>query len=771
MESEQHQKKDPLSKEVNLTEFSNNGKTAKVPATEWLDMIKRWPKLSFLILFNEFCERFAYYGMRTVLFLYFLNILGFTQNHSVTLTSVFMALCYTSPIFGTILILSVLYFGGQLLLTFSAMLSNKSSFHPYTDILALIIIALGTGGIKPCVAPFGGDQFVPWQTRMISIFFSVFYFSINAGSMISTLVTPMLRSQSCLNKDSCYSLSFGVPTAIMLVAIIAFAIGSPWYIKTTPSSNIFKEVFLIIKQALINKRRSSKKQQHWLDHYLTTHRCVDDNDCKRTRITHHVDNLCAKRKQVNDVKRLLRILVVFLPGILFWFMYDQQASKWVSQAINMDCRLWGTTSLLADQMQVVNAVLILVLIPVFQAIYSLLDKCVNVTPLRKMVAGCLVASLAFFVAGAVQIYVNRSLPILPSNGKAYVSVINSMSDCEVTPTFNDKHFTKVSTNTSLQATYKKNDFIELKSGRSAIKLLFTGSGCTHDSLTITKNFKEKQISYIHVNDLGAFAMEAETEKPTGGNGEFSLSIVVALDNPDLVENLALCNGKFDPNDRNNFIAYTDFVEVSAFEPFDKSLSQIKPKVFKTKELRSGKWEFYYMNKKAVDSDGRIKNSKSSFAKVNVEFEKYEQGGVYVVSLSGTKDNTRKANTFRVVDDNHVRVFWQLPQIFIITSAEILLSITGLEFAFTQSAPSMKSIVQGCWLTTVAFGDVLLAIVNATTLFTNQAVEYFVYGVLMLFNTVALASIAIWFYKSDPYSDEEELKFKELNHDDSDEGVK
>lgn len=62
----------------------------------------------------------------------------------------------------------------------------------------------------------------------------------------------------------------------------------------------------------------------------------------------------------------------------------------------------------------------------------------------------------------------------------------------------------------------------MKSGRSAIKLLFTGSGCTHDSLTITKNFKEKQISYIHVNDLGAFAMEAETEKPTGGNGEFSL---------------------------------------------------------------------------------------------------------------------------------------------------------------------------------------------------------------------------------------------------------
>jgi dipeptide/tripeptide permease len=80
-------------------------------------------------------------------------------------------------------------------LALSATLKPGSPLHPYTDIAALIVIAIGTGGIKPCVAPFGGDQFVSWQTRMISIFFSVFYFSINAGSIISTLITPLLRRE------------------------------------------------------------------------------------------------------------------------------------------------------------------------------------------------------------------------------------------------------------------------------------------------------------------------------------------------------------------------------------------------------------------------------------------------------------------------------------------------------------------------------------------------------------------------------------------------
>ena len=61
--------------------------------------------------------------------------------------------------------------------------------------IGLFLIALGTGGIKPCVSAFGGDQFTSDQTHLIQSFFSVFYFAINAGSLLSMLITPVLRGK------------------------------------------------------------------------------------------------------------------------------------------------------------------------------------------------------------------------------------------------------------------------------------------------------------------------------------------------------------------------------------------------------------------------------------------------------------------------------------------------------------------------------------------------------------------------------------------------
>lgn len=91
-------------------------------------------------------------------------------------------------------------------------------------IIGLLLIAIGTGGIKPCVSAFGGDQFkLPEQAKHLATFFSLFYLSINAGSMISTTLTPILRENvHCFGELSCYSLAFGVPGVLMMVAISKF---------------------------------------------------------------------------------------------------------------------------------------------------------------------------------------------------------------------------------------------------------------------------------------------------------------------------------------------------------------------------------------------------------------------------------------------------------------------------------------------------------------------------------------------------------------------
>ncbi|CAD5216142.1 unnamed protein product [Bursaphelenchus okinawaensis] len=156
------------------------------PAETYGEVVKRWPKITFCIIGNEFCERFSFYGMRTVLTLYLLNVLNFKKDDATTFYSFFTALCYFSPILGsliadgfigkfkTIVSVSILYTCGQILLAYSSTNNDKWSLHPYIDFLGLFIIAIGTGGIKPCVSPFGGDQFEKYELKMISLFFSYF---------------------------------------------------------------------------------------------------------------------------------------------------------------------------------------------------------------------------------------------------------------------------------------------------------------------------------------------------------------------------------------------------------------------------------------------------------------------------------------------------------------------------------------------------------------------------------------------------------------------
>lgn len=87
--------------------------------------------------------------------------------------------------------LSLLYCFGMAVLAVSSFPRFAGSTWPF--IVGLVIVAFGTGGIKPCVSAFGGDQFHPSQIAAIAVFFSVFYFAINAGSVLSMFLTPILR--------------------------------------------------------------------------------------------------------------------------------------------------------------------------------------------------------------------------------------------------------------------------------------------------------------------------------------------------------------------------------------------------------------------------------------------------------------------------------------------------------------------------------------------------------------------------------------------------
>lgn len=291
----------------------------------------------------------------------------------------------------TILSLSIVYCFGSIILaatSFPGVTGKTPS--PWGCFIGLILLAFGTGGIKPCVSSFGGDQIHSSQVRTIASFFAVFYFTINAGSVLSMLVTPILRSNiHCYGQKSCYPLAFGLPALLMIIATVIFVAGKRLYIVSQPVGNIVVRILGASVHALAvkirNRSDTSDQVDHWLDRAYPRYDTAFIEDCKR----------------------MFKILAVFSPVCLFWALYDQQGSRWTYQAMLMSptVRFFGWKfAIKPEQMGLVNAILILVMIPIFdRGVYPALGAFgFRFKPLTRMLTGMIFGAISFILAAMLQ---------------------------------------------------------------------------------------------------------------------------------------------------------------------------------------------------------------------------------------------------------------------------------------------------------------------------------------------------------------------------------
>jgi POT family proton-dependent oligopeptide transporter len=317
------------------------------------ESVSQMPKGVPYIIGNEAAERFSFYGMKTILMVfmtkYLMDELGqnaFTEPEAMVWYHNFTSAVYFFPILGaiisdvfwgkykTIMNLSIVYCLGHLVL---AMFESKTGL-----LWGLTLIAIGAGGIKPCVSAHVGDQFSEKNKDLLSRVFSYFYFSINFGSFFSTLLTPWLLEAYGP------SVAFGIPGVLMLLATIIFWMG--------------RHVFYILPPSGVS-------------HY-------------------------AKELVSPDAKTaLFNLAILYVFVAFFWSLYDQTGSAWVMQAERMNriVSFGGTQfEILASQVQAVNPVLVMALIPLYSfVIYPLVGRYVEVTPLRKIGAGFVLTIISF----------------------------------------------------------------------------------------------------------------------------------------------------------------------------------------------------------------------------------------------------------------------------------------------------------------------------------------------------------------------------------------
>jgi len=339
----------------------------------------RFPPQIKYIVGNEACERFSFYGMRSILVIFMINHLKMDPSDSTSVYHLFASAVYLLPLLGayiadrfagkykTIFVLSLVYCLGHLAL---ALWENQGGLY-----LGLGLIALGSGGIKPCVSAYVGDQFTDTNKHLLKKVFDVFYWSINFGSFFSTLLIPYLLVKFGSG------VAFGIPGVLMAIATVLFWMGRKQYVNLPPMDKTESVGFMPILAYTLFHLGQKEKGKSFLD-------------IARAKYT---------EEQVEAAKAVASIIKVFFTVSVFWALFDQNGSSWVLQAEKMDLNFMGM-HLEASQIQALNPIMVMLLIPVFGSIiYPGIEKLgIQVTPLRKMSVGMLLAAFSFIAVGMLQ---------------------------------------------------------------------------------------------------------------------------------------------------------------------------------------------------------------------------------------------------------------------------------------------------------------------------------------------------------------------------------
>ena len=315
------------------------------------------------IIGNEAAERFSFYGMKSILTIFMTDYLhwmttvpaggGMNKAEAIEHYHTFTASAYFFPVLGalvadiflgkyrTILYLSIVYCIGHAALAFMGSPGTSAGMWLFAG---LLLIAIGSGGIKPCVSAHVGDQFGTANQHLLTKVYQWFYFSINFGAFLSTLLTPWLLEHYGPHW------AFGVPGVLMALATFLFWMGRNRFVHIPPGGMEFiRETF------------------SW-----------------------------------TGLSAILKLCVIFSFVAVFWALFDQTGSSWVLQAKNLNRNLFGF-DVLESQIQAINPILILILIPVFQfAIYPLVDRVFTLTPIRKISIGLFIMAGGFAIVSAVQ---------------------------------------------------------------------------------------------------------------------------------------------------------------------------------------------------------------------------------------------------------------------------------------------------------------------------------------------------------------------------------
>ncbi|XP_073037755.1 protein NRT1/ PTR FAMILY 8.1-like [Primulina eburnea] len=405
------------------------------------------------ILGNECCERLAYYGMSTNLIDYFTNQLDQPSATASKNLSNWSGTCYITPLIGafladaylgrywTIASFSIIYVIGMTLLTISASVPGLRPTCYEKDVcsatgsqtaacfVALYLVALGTGGIKPCVSSYGADQFDDadeFEKVHKGSFFNWFYFSINIGALIASSVVVWVQVTIG------WGWGFGIPAVAMAIAVSFFFLGTRLYRYQNAGGSPLTRLCQVVVASLRKYRvqvpvdrallyettdaESAIVGSRKLDH--TNELSFFDKAAVETQTEQNKGSINPWRlctvTQVEELKGIIRLLPIWATGIIFSTVYGQMSNLFVLQGGYMDTRVGPSNFKIPEaSLSIFDTLSVIFWVPVYDRYIIKITRRFTghkngLTQLQRMGAGLFI-SIFSMVSAAILEYVRLGI--------------------------------------------------------------------------------------------------------------------------------------------------------------------------------------------------------------------------------------------------------------------------------------------------------------------------------------------------------------------------
>ncbi|XP_020589214.1 LOW QUALITY PROTEIN: uncharacterized protein LOC110030699 [Phalaenopsis equestris] len=382
----------------------------------------RWTSVLFIIG-AEIAERMAYNGISFNLISYLTGPLKISTAAAASSVNNWSGASMLLPLLGafvadsflgryhTIVLASLLYVLSLGLLTLSAVLSspcsgdllptlNSSScspavFHVVLFFLSLYLVAFAEGGHKPCLQAFGADQFDDSdnQERIErSSFFNWWYFGMNIGMFASFIVF------SYIQESIGWSFGFGIPCAVMGIALLVFLLGSRTY-RCYPleDTNPFVRIGKGFVTMVTSRQSSADRFTFEVEARDSEQHCGCHSDQYRKLV----------EQEIEEAKRMLQLLPIWATCLAIGVVFSQCSTLFNKQGVNMDRLIGPSFQLPSAALQSIISIVILAFIPLYDRVLVPMTRNLSglssgITHLKRIGIGLFFSVVSMVIAALVE---------------------------------------------------------------------------------------------------------------------------------------------------------------------------------------------------------------------------------------------------------------------------------------------------------------------------------------------------------------------------------